>query len=496
MHGALTEDGDVDEETALRCQQILMAPKRRLAAELEWLLGLAPVRARQLIEASSVHPEVLADLPRLAAANLAADRCGINLDHSLRDAVLDFQAEQSHAEIIGLLNEERTASGFPQVAPELLAEAMPQLMADHAEALLASIQLAADPGVDLIGVLAERFGGANPSLVEFLDDIVERFDTANLARLQRAESEIDTLLGRLRHDPWRAESYLGDLRAAASSWATLRRPRQFALARRHLPDTRTQELYDRARTLLIHYANELDRPDYSLAILEELASAFERAPTQNELLAADLITLRDRIKSSSFEKVVASLQKILEACGEDHSSLCKSAMRGDFTDGGAGLSGQLYREFKTAALALSGTEAAMVPFQMIFSLAIDIHNKSAASEESDVLLRGLELSRIYMTPEMTAKIQTNRRIVQNVLLQRTLERSIKRKDIRDSIRIAGELSSLSDSDEDRAGWTNLKNQLEIKRREQRARWAVWVTFIVIPIGISMLSSSNGPSTGR
>jgi hypothetical protein len=57
------EDGDIDEQAIIRAQQTLMAPKPGLAAELAWLPGIAPVRARQLVEAPCIEAEVLSGLP-------------------------------------------------------------------------------------------------------------------------------------------------------------------------------------------------------------------------------------------------------------------------------------------------------------------------------------------------------------------------------------------------------------------------------------------------
>jgi hypothetical protein len=63
-------DGRLSETEALRLQQVLMAPRSRLGAELAWLLGVAPNRARKLIDEISPPVEDTAGLPPLAAANM------------------------------------------------------------------------------------------------------------------------------------------------------------------------------------------------------------------------------------------------------------------------------------------------------------------------------------------------------------------------------------------------------------------------------------------
>jgi hypothetical protein len=72
-------DGRLSETEALRLQQLLMAPRPRLGAELAWLLGVAPNRARKLIDEVSTSVGDVAGLPGLTAANIAAHRCAQNL---------------------------------------------------------------------------------------------------------------------------------------------------------------------------------------------------------------------------------------------------------------------------------------------------------------------------------------------------------------------------------------------------------------------------------
>src|SRR5215469_16828770 len=71
---AAIADGRLSEAEALRAQQALMAPKPRLGAEVAWLAGVAPNRARKLIDAVTLDTNDLAGLPLLAGANIAGHR--------------------------------------------------------------------------------------------------------------------------------------------------------------------------------------------------------------------------------------------------------------------------------------------------------------------------------------------------------------------------------------------------------------------------------------
>lgn len=75
---AALEGAELDETTATKAQQTLMAAKPRLLAELSWLLGLAPNRARHLVDVTSAPSLAdLSSLPALAGVNLAAHWCSV-----------------------------------------------------------------------------------------------------------------------------------------------------------------------------------------------------------------------------------------------------------------------------------------------------------------------------------------------------------------------------------------------------------------------------------
>src|SRR5215472_14966059 len=150
-------DGRLSETEALRLQQLLMAPRPRLGAELAWLLGVAPNRARKLIDEGSTTFEEAAGLPPLAAANITAHRCAQNLVPAHPDLLMSFYARNSEEETRGLLNPERRTSGFPEVPGELMHEALQQLMHDHAAALIVFITGRPNPGRSLLEILQKYF---------------------------------------------------------------------------------------------------------------------------------------------------------------------------------------------------------------------------------------------------------------------------------------------------------------------------------------------------
>jgi hypothetical protein len=209
-----------------------MAPTTRLTAELVWLPGIAPARARQLAEDPAIEVEILSELPPMAAANVAADLSPREHRPYLREVIVDFHADRSDAELLQLLNIERAVIGFPPVTPDLLSEAMPRLIADRVHALIASLTGPPNPGAALLEILSARFATGNLTLVGFLDELVDRFDSLSLPRLRKAETSITTALDHIRKNPASVAEETAVPTAAATDRSSVRRPRQFILARR------------------------------------------------------------------------------------------------------------------------------------------------------------------------------------------------------------------------------------------------------------------------
>ena len=89
-------EGTLDETAATRAQQVLMAPRLRLGAELNWLPGLAPNRVKHLIEGATLSADAITGLPLLAGANLAAYRCSSQASPVYHELLFRFYASTTH----------------------------------------------------------------------------------------------------------------------------------------------------------------------------------------------------------------------------------------------------------------------------------------------------------------------------------------------------------------------------------------------------------------
>jgi hypothetical protein len=374
-------DGRLSEPEALRLQQLLMAPRPRLGAELAWLPGVAPNRVRKLIDEISPSVEDAAGLPPLAAANMAAHRCVHNQIPACPDLLVSFYARNEEEETLRLLNPERRTSGFPEVPRELMHEALQELMHTHTSALIVFITGRPNPGRALLEILQKHFiDGSN--VVSFLDELVDRFDEWAVDPTRYFESAISETLDRIQKDPASLNEPLRAFSLAIEGWASVAVPRQFIMARRHLKDPRTEQLLLKVRGVCLHLNNEIGDPQTSLAITKAAAPAFEGSPDHIQLLRADIQTLEELAASHGAFKIVEPLLALVTEVNEKHRELCTSINRGNFNRNGTGLAGNLYRLFDKAQKNLAGDPARAAPFRIILSLAIDLNNQSGATDEA------------------------------------------------------------------------------------------------------------------
>jgi hypothetical protein len=378
---AAISDGRLPETEAIRAQQVLMAPKTRLGAELAWPLGLAPNRARDLIDGTALDADNAIHLPLLAGANIGAYRCSENLDPPYYDLLIRFYKQRNDEELLNVLNSERRASGFPEVTTELMDEALQDLMQRHTVAFASFISQQTKPGPTLLDILRQHSIDKS-SVVSFLDDVVDRFDEWAVASLRQAEQSITESLDRIKEDPGSLDQNLPGFSAAISEWSSVAAPRQYMLARRHLKDPRTEQLLTTVRGVCLHVHNKLGDSKTPLAVTKAALPAFEGSAEHLELVKADIKTLEELVSSLDASRIVEPLFTLVTDLKEKHRELCTSIKKGNFRSAGTGLAGNLYRLFEKASQELADDSARAVPFRIILSLAIALNNQSQACRGS------------------------------------------------------------------------------------------------------------------
>jgi hypothetical protein len=444
-----------------------MSPRLRLGAELSWLPGLAPNRAKQLIEGENLSADAIAGLPLLTGANLAAYRCSSRVVPVHHELLFRFYEQQNDGEVLTLVNSERRVANFPEVQLDLLKEIIPEVTEQHTDSFIEFVTREPLPGSTLLSVLKEHFvDGSN--VIGFLDDLAQRFDDWAAGSFQQAEEAITKALDTIKEKPASLDQQLPAFTAAIGVWASVAAPHQFILARRHLNDPRTEQLLSKIRGVCLLLNNEAGDAKTPLALTKAALPAFVGSPGHHDTVTADLKTLEERVAQNDALELIKPLVDFVSHLKSRHSEICTSIRRGHFKGNGRGSAGKLFDLFRTSAKDLAGSQASAAPFRIILSLAIDLANDSQASEEALILIRALEtFDDVPKDEQLVEALRSNDLIAHRTVLQKKLAQMAQAGRTRQSAALARQLADTATDDEDRAGWTKVRAQFE----HRAGRWS-------------------------
>src|SRR5262249_49810189 len=128
---------------------ILLNPKKRLAAELAWLPGMAPGRAREFVAKIASGDHAILDLLQvtngLAFCNLSMsalkNRCirEDNVQRLVNDLIRTFESLEAE-DLQELLNQEREAAGFSVIQDlDDITDAMSRLRKEYVDTLMLAL---------------------------------------------------------------------------------------------------------------------------------------------------------------------------------------------------------------------------------------------------------------------------------------------------------------------------------------------------------------------
>lgn len=230
-----------DPDIVQKARADLTNPRTRLTAELAWLPGVAPRKARQLVQAACGDAMAIRTepgLPTLAHLNL------------LVAAIAATDASQSGAEMAGVIhevgyrtqrlsaddvlrdvNEDRAVSGFPEVRARDLVEAE---LGERARYYRMVIRNALDrlPSGTLIRVMTETVNrathGGGQHAPALIDDLVDGYEVETQGLLTQEAENIHRLIKAARESAGAgdvtATHFVVQIEKLARNWTMVAKP--------------------------------------------------------------------------------------------------------------------------------------------------------------------------------------------------------------------------------------------------------------------------------
>ncbi len=301
----------LDSSECMDARSELTNPRKRLSAEVAWLPGLGPKRAGELlsiIESSPTDLLAVGNLSSITRANLLAAGIARLPDHNTDD-VAEWILEIAWAfedldpdELSVIINEERIASGFPEVSDLSAVEAEIQERRRYYRKVIKSAldNLFPQELVEAVTVVVESAtdGGEEHGPI-LIADLVDSYEVEAQGFLDKEEGNIIIIEKKLRSavDTERSDSTLApmvnQLIQIVKNWDTVAQPIQVSTKSRGLDHDASHRVANLVRSLAIHMFNEHGKLDFSQQLTNMLQEVFAEVTKVAERIAEDADALAE-----------------------------------------------------------------------------------------------------------------------------------------------------------------------------------------------------------
>jgi len=317
----------LDEELCSKARSDLTNPRNRLFAEISWLPGISPKRAKDAVKLLDDHPEVIKsqqNVPPLALANLLAaafERIGSATDSMEWAVWIDLLAETIEEidldDIVRDINEDRAISGFPKITSFSDVEAaVTERKLYYKNTIRGALnRLPSDKLVEVVtDVVEEATEGGEIHACSLINDIVDSYETeAQNFLIQESENVIKLVesatlaASRGLHD--RVPSLLNKIDQTVRNWDTVAQPIQVIKKSQGLNHEMSSDLAHTIRNLGIDLFNKYDMIDAAKQMTETLLVVFAELPEVVERLDEDV----SAIEGIAFDRTEAKRKEEQDA---------------------------------------------------------------------------------------------------------------------------------------------------------------------------------------
>lgn len=295
----------LDSNECMEARSDLTNPRKRLSAEIAWLPGIGPKRARELLSLIESSPTDLLgvdNLTSIARANLLTSGLSRLPKHNADDVadwILDIAwafEDLDPDELNVLINEERVVSGFPEVADLSAVESEIQERRRHYRQVIKAALDNLSPkelvkAVTVVVETATEEGEEHGPIL--IADLVDSYEVEAQGFLDTEEKNIRSLVEKLRAsiDSEQSDSVLSplvlQLIQVVKNWDTVAQPIQVSAKSRGLDHDASHRVANLVRSLAIYMFNEHGKLDFSQQLTNMLQEVFAEVGEVAERTAED-----------------------------------------------------------------------------------------------------------------------------------------------------------------------------------------------------------------
>lgn len=302
----------LDSQSCTKARTDLTNPRNRLAAEIAWLPGLSPRRAKELLSALQQNLDSLkgqTNLPFLANANLLA--AAFELLDPERDTpdwsdwIWDFAQTVDlidPEDVIKDINEDRAVAGFPEVheidAVETeLTERRRHYIRAIKEALNSLSPLVISEILTTVVETSTNSGEDHAPLL--IDDLIDSYEIDTHGYLHREADNIKRLIEGARAAAPQGinavRPFIDKISVVISKWDQVAEPIQLSMKSRGMNHDISQDLATELRGLGVDLFNKHDMLEFADRITKILQKVFDELPEIAQRLQEDSESIDDII---------------------------------------------------------------------------------------------------------------------------------------------------------------------------------------------------------
>lgn len=438
---AACEEKGLELDTALvqKARAALTQPKARLAAELRWLIGLAPSRAHELInrlesDANGVR-DALPRLPALARCNLALELAGLGAVPCAEALKLIPQVYEAidPEHLLGTINEDRSVAEMPRVQDAaLIRQELSRRAEEIADSLAELLERQGDADTQLATALEEATGGDDqlPQLLHLVTDRyhlwAKRLLDHRADRVREALQQLRTVASEQSASSEAVPMALMALEHAVRVWDRAAQPLQLLARSRGTADEASIALAREVRSAAVDISNEHGLHEEALAITNLIAEAFEEVPHVLERIDEDREALEDILSDLRLEEDIQTVKPAIDAVRQSIE-----ALRSAVEEGGerTAIDGRRLVDLRHAVVSWNeAAEALKKDARLraaankiaaglggdIRSLAIDLANDHGRHQDAHILVE-FALKQFPDVPALAAKLREDRETLSNLL---------------------------------------------------------------------------------
>ena len=327
-----------DEKTCNQASADLINPAKRLRAEIAWLPGLSPNRAKDLMSLLEESPIELFDNKNqksIAWVNLFGSAL-FRLNSYEKDVVTEMITilvnTFTHVaidDVIDQINRDREVARFPEVTDKAIVEnEINERRLFYVNAIKHALNnLYPEELVETVTHIVDTFASNNVNAdLILIHDMVDMYETEAQLFFNKEREILESIISKIENASDNTENSINEpiisdlfnrLEGSLSSWKYASRPIQVSAKIRGIRHVSSEEVVKKVRLLSINLFNEHNDIENAKKITTIIKQLFSEMAEMAEFLEEDLMHLNEISESVRINKLTEPIYNLCEKAAKD-----------------------------------------------------------------------------------------------------------------------------------------------------------------------------------